>query len=170
MSAPAESLAFADDGQVPNSRLPLLVYRQVVPLATRDAAAFFEALFARNGWGPSWRNGIYPFHHFHSTSHEVLGIARGRARVRFGGEGGRTLEVTAGDAMLIPAGVGHKNEGASADLLVVGAYPEGRDCDLCRGAPEEHAAALKSIANVPLPARDPVTGGPAWPMVRPGSP
>jgi uncharacterized protein YjlB len=165
-----ETFTFADDGRVPNSRLPLLVYRQVVPPSTTDAAAWLEALFARHGWGGGWRNGIYPFHHFHSTSHEVLGIARGRARVRFGGAAGRTLEVMAGDAVLIPAGVGHKNEGSSPDLLVVGAYPEGRAYDLRRGAPEEHAAARANVAKVPLPARDPVTGGPPWPMLRPASP
>ena len=93
-----------------------------------------------NGWGGSWRNGIFPFHHYHSTSHEVLGIARGSARVRFGGEKGQTVEVAAGDVVVIPAGVGHKNEGSSPDLLVIGAYPEGRDYDLCRGEPGRAAA------------------------------
>jgi uncharacterized protein YjlB len=167
---PAEAFTFADDGRIPNSRLPLLVYRGVVPAGTADAAAFFEDLFARNGWGGGWRDGIFPFHHFHSTSHEVLGIARGWAEVRFGGERGRTLRVVAGDAVLIPAGVGHRRESASADLLVVGAYPDGRSWDLCRGEAGEHDKALAAIARVPLPARDPVTGGPAWPTFRSGSP
>jgi long-chain acyl-CoA synthetase len=47
----------------------------------------------RNGWSGTWRNGIYAFHHYHSTSHEVLGIAAGSAAVRFGGEGGATVRV-----------------------------------------------------------------------------
>lgn len=169
-SAPPESFTFADDGRIPNSPLPLLVYRAVVPAGAGDAAAFLEGLFARHGWGGGWRDGIFPFHHFHSTSHEVLGIARGWARVRFGGEHGQTLEVRAGDAVVIPAGVGHKREAASADLLVVGAYPAGRSWDLERGEPGAIAMARANVAAVPRPARDPVTGGPAWPMLSPGSP
>ena len=56
----------------------------------------------------------------------VLGIAAGWVRVRLGGEGAQTVELRAGDVVVIPAGVAHKNEGASPDLLVVGAYPRGQ--------------------------------------------
>lgn len=159
MSMP-ETFRFADDGGIPNSALPLLLYRGALPQAV-DAAAF-EALFAGHGWGGLWRNGIYAFHHFHSTAHEVLGIAAGRVRVRFGGPAGQSVEVRAGDAVVIPAGVGHLNERASADLLVVGGYPKGQRADLRRGDPAEHERMLCHIAAVPLPARDPVTGGPIW--------
>jgi uncharacterized protein YjlB len=55
----------------------MLVYRDAV---AADAEAI-EALFARNGWPPAWRDGIHPFHRFHSAAHEALGVARGRARV-----------------------------------------------------------------------------------------
>src|SRR5262245_48603087 len=120
-----ETYRFADDGVVPNSRLPVVVYRAALP-ASGDRAAQCEAMFARNGWPDAWRNGIYGHHHFHSTAHEVLGIARGQARVRLGGEGGETVEIAAGDVVVIPAGVAHKREVASADLLVIGAYPAGR--------------------------------------------
>src|SRR5579871_4522989 len=99
---------FADDGDVPNNPLPLIVYKRAVDVTRGDPAVAFEDLFEANGWGGGWRNGIYPFHHYHSTAHEVLGIARGEAVVRFGGEYGETLHVKAGDAVLIPAGVGHK--------------------------------------------------------------
>ena len=153
-------LHFADDGAIPNSPLPLLLYRSAL---TGDAGAeAFETLFARHGWGGLWRNGIYGFHHFHSTAHEVLGIAAGTARVRFGGKDGQSVEVRAGDAVVIPAGVGHLNEGASADLLVIGGYPKGQRADLRRGDPAEHARMLRNIAAVPLPARDPVTGSAIW--------
>src|ERR671938_1556326 len=109
---------FADDGRIPNNpRLPLLVYRRALEPSPPDPAAAFEAAFARNGWTGAWRDGIYGFHHYHSTSHEVLGIARGRVRVRLGGEGGLATELRAGDVVVIPAGVGHKNEGATPDLL-----------------------------------------------------
>jgi uncharacterized protein YjlB len=159
MTAP-EIFLFADDGAIPNSPLPLLLYRGA--LAGRADAAAFEALFASHGWGGLWRNGIYGFHHFHSTAHEVLGIAAGRARARFGGPGGQSVELQAGDAVVIPAGVGHLNEGASPDLLVIGGYPRGQRADLRRGDPAEHDRMLRNIAAVPLPAQDPVVGGAIW--------
>lgn len=165
-TAEPEAHRLADDGRIPNNPdLPALLYRRAVPLAADDPARAFEDLFARHGWTGSWRNGIYPFHHFHSTAHEVLGIARGRVRARLGGEGGPSLELSAGDVVLLPAGTGHKNEGASPDLLVVGAYPEGQDPDLCRGRPGERPRALANIAAVPLPAVDPVHG-PDGPLAR----
>ena len=152
-----ETYRFADDGVVPNSALPLVVYRGALP-AAGDRAAFCERLFAANGWPDSWRNGIYAHHHYHSTAHEVLGIARGEARVRLGGERGQSVELHAGDVVVIPAGVAHKREAASGDLLVIGAYPEGQSPDLCRAEPDAHARAADTIAAVKLPAADPVTG------------
>jgi len=101
---------------------------------------------------------IFGYHHFHSTAHEVLGIARGEVRVAFGGPSGQELTVQAGDAVVIPAGVAHRNMGQSADLLVVGAYPGGSDYDIRRGDPAEHAAAVRAIAAVPRPRHDPVLG------------
>ena len=123
-----------------------------------DPAAAFEDRFTANDWRGSWRNGIYPFPHYHSIAHEVLGITRGEAQVRFGGANGRVLTVRAGDVVVIPAGVGHQNLGSSPDLLVVGAYPGGVDWDLCYGKPEERPRVLENIARVPLPAADPVYG------------
>jgi uncharacterized protein YjlB len=154
-----ETHRFADDGTVPNSRLPLVVYRGALP-DDGDRAAACEEMFARNGWPDSWRNGIYPFHHYHSTAHEVLGIARGHARVRLGGENGASVELRAGDVVVIPAGVAHKREDASGDLLVIGSYPKGQHPDMCRAEPARHDGARAEIERVPLPGRDPVTGGP----------
>ena len=149
---------FADDGDVPNNRLPLIVYEGAVDPSGGDLAVAFEALFDRNGWGGGWRNGIYPFHHYHSTAHEVLGIARGEATVRFGGEHGETLQVKAGDAVLIPAGVGHKRLRSSADLLVIGAYPAGQRADLMREDAHDKPAIRARVAAVPLPEADPLAG------------
>lgn len=149
---------FADDGRIPNNpRLPLILYPGALP-GDEDRASAFERLFASNGWPDGWRNGIFPYHHYHSTAHEVLGIARGSARVLLGGEGGTALEVTAGDVVVIPAGVGHKRLSASADLLVIGSYPRGQSPDLCRGEPGERPRVLENIARVPLPSADPVLG------------
>lgn len=149
------TFTFADDGAIPNSELPLLVYRDAVPA---DPAAI-ERIFAANRWPPAWRGGVHPFHHFHSTAHEVLGVARGEATVLFGGPNGQVLTVKAGDVVVVPAGVGHCNQGHSDDLLIVGAYPgNGPRPDLRRGRPEEHDTAAAAIARVPVPASDPVTG------------
>jgi uncharacterized protein YjlB len=161
IARPVEAIGhrFADDGAIPNHpTLAFLVYPGALDLPGDDPAAACEALFAANGWGGSWRNGIYPFAHYHSTAHEVLGICRGEARVRFGGDRGIVITVRAGDVVVIPSGVGHHNLGASADLLVVGAYPAGQSWDLCYGRPEERPQVLRNIERVPLPATDPLYG------------
>jgi uncharacterized protein YjlB len=153
-----EEYLFTDDGRVPNNpSLPLIVYRAVLEPGPRAAAAC-EALFAGNDWSASWVDGIYAHHHYHSTAHEVLGIAAGSVRVRLGGENGKTVELCAGDVVVIPAGVAHKSEGASPDLVVVGAYPGGRSPDMRGPAEQERERAQRNIAEVALPACDPVFG------------
>jgi len=148
----------ADDGKIPNSRLPLLIYRRAFELSGPDPAAVIERRFAEQGWGGLWRNGIYSYHHYHSTAHEVLGCYRGSAQVKFGGESGIVEELEAGDVVIIPAGVGHKNLGANADFGVVGAYPSGQHYDMKYGKPGERPRADENIARVPLPETDPVFG------------
>src|SRR5690606_27477925 len=102
---------------------------------------------------------VYPFHHYHSNAHEVLGIASGSARLLLGGPRGREFEVRAGDVIVIPAGVAHRQLSKSGDFLVVGGYPAGHGSpDLRRGEPGERPAADLRIARVPLPDSDPVRG------------
>lgn len=151
---------FEDDGATPNNPdFPFVVYKRAVRLHhTDDPPAVFEGLFAANGWGDSWRNGIYDYLHYHSRIHEVLGIARGRARVRFGGDKGKELDLMAGDVAVLPAGTGHQRLMASEDFLVVGAYPPAGTYDEYRGKPDEHARARKTIPRVALPKADPVYG------------
>jgi uncharacterized protein YjlB len=151
---------FADDGRTPNNpRLPLILYRSPVRFDAHDPAALFEVLFASHGWRDSWRDGIYPFLHFHTHTHEVLGIARGGARVRFGGAKGRILEARAGDVIILPAGTGHQRLSKSKDLLVVGAYPRGGKYNEPKPDEVDHAAAVKAIAKTGVPASHPVYGG-----------
>lgn len=164
-----DTYTFDDDGAVPNSALPVIVYPRA--LAPGAGAAAYVELFADHRWLGAWRDGIYPFHHFHSTAHEVLGIARGSAAVVLGGPDGRRFELSRGDVVVLPAGTGHCNAGSSTDLLVVGAYPNGMSWDLRRGDPAEHEEVLSNIARVPMPEQDPVAGvnGPLlerWRQVR----
>jgi uncharacterized protein YjlB len=155
-----ESHLFADDGTVPNNaRLPFLVYRDAVDLTgTPNPEIVIERVFRENGWGQMWRNGIYPYVHYHSKIHESMGIARGRAKVRFGGDKGKVIDVMQGDVVVLPAGIGHQCLWSSPDLVVIGAYPKTGRYDLCRGSKGEHTSALKSIPNVPIPDTDPVFG------------
>jgi uncharacterized protein YjlB len=157
-SSKTETHVFADDGVVPNNRLPLVLYRGALG-SEGDLASRCEAMFEANGWPGAWRNGIYGHHHYHSTAHEVLGIARGSARVRLGGENGATVELREGDVVVIPAGVAHKRESASGDLLVIGSYPKGQRPDICRAEHAAHDGSAANVAKVALPGCDPVTGG-----------
>jgi uncharacterized protein YjlB len=150
-----ETLVLEPGGGIPNSRLPVLIYHDLE--GARDAARA-ESAFAEHGWRGAWRDGIFGFHHFHSTAHEVLAIVAGSVRVRLGGPAGRSLEVRRGDVLVLPAGTGHRNEGDSGDLLVVGAYPDGMGWDVRRGEPAEYEEVVANIAAVPMPDSDPVGG------------
>ncbi|HYC86086.1 MAG TPA: cupin domain-containing protein [Chryseosolibacter sp.] len=144
-----------DDGRFPNnSLLPLLVFQQAI--ADPDAE-IVEEIFESNMWINPWRDGVFDYHHYHSTAHEVLGVIRGVARIQFGGPEGVTLQVEAGDVVIIPAGVAHKCVEADEFFQVVGAYPEGQEYDLMKGEDGERARAQENIKRVPLPA-DPLYG------------
>jgi uncharacterized protein YjlB len=153
-----EQLHFKDDGVYPGSVLPVLLYRAAITADAQDRASVFERGFAQNDWRNSWRNGVYSFAHYHSTSHEALGVYNGSARLRLGGEHGQTVEVRSGDVILIPAGVAHHTIGASPDFSVVGAYPDGREWDLLRGLPGERPKSDRTIAALPIPDYDPIYG------------
>ncbi len=146
---------FADGETIPNSTLPVIFYRQAIAEPSAEA---LEALFDANGWPSAWRYGVYDFHHYHSTTHECLGVAKGTARLQLGGGVGRVFVVSAGDVVVLPAGTGHCNLGSSPDFLVVGAYPPGLSPDLLRGESGERPGADERVAKVPLPKTDPVGG------------
>lgn len=156
--ATAQLLRFDDDGETPNSRLPVLLYQLKFDPAV-DTAELFEAMFAKHRWTPLWRDGIFDYHHFHPNAHEALGIAGGQARVTLGGEAGQTLTVKAGDVLVLPAGTGHRCVEHSSDFLVVGAYPRGQEnYAIQRPDSHLHSQALARIAEVAVPEHDPITG------------
>lgn len=157
MQAP-EAHLFGDDGRFPNSRHPALVYRAVSTEPAAARAGAFERLFSRHQWPAAWRNGLYTQHHYHSAAHEVLGVYEGWVHARLGGESGTLLVLRAGDVLVIPAGVAHRNEGQSKDFRVVGAYPLGTEMDMFYGEPGERPRADRTIGAVPLPEQDPVFG------------
>lgn len=153
-----ETLVLQDDGTFPNSRLPLIIYRNALKQSGPPAEHTFKKLFAQNDWRNNWIANVYDFHHYHSTTHEVLGVSGGEASLQFGGELGIAERVSAGDVIIIPAGVAHKNNGCTQDFTVVGGYPEGRDWDLNKGLPGERPTVDENIAKLPLPKFDPVYG------------
>lgn len=151
------TFTFKDDGIIPNSALPLLFYKGVFLEDYVDADAMI-AHFRDFGWRNAWKNGVYDYHHYHSITHEVLGIYQGRAVLQLGGERGVQLAVEAGDVIVIPAGVAHKRVSQSEDFAVVGAYPDGCEYDLMKGQAGERPKADENIARVPIPEYDPVYG------------
>ena len=153
-----ESFVCKDDGTFPNSVLPVVVFRKAFDPDPGVDPASIERVFSSNRWTHSWRNGLYTYSHYHSTSHEVLGLYSGRVQVRLGGPKGILVEARAGDVIVIPAGVSHQNVGQSTDFKVIGAYPDGRIPDMKFGRPGERPASDENIRNLPLPSLDPVSG------------
>ena len=154
-----------DDGQIPNNhKLPLLIYPNAFNIFVHDPILMCESLFTANNWQGCWRNGIFSYHHYHSTAHEVLGICSGKAKVKFGGRSGIIRSVAPGDVIIIPAGVGHKNLGASPDLCVIGAYPINQTPDLHKETSTSNlykynrSEVIRNIESVSLPSMDPVYG------------
>jgi uncharacterized protein YjlB len=145
--------------RIPNNpRLPVLIYSGVDDAAAGAQAA--RQLLAEHGWGGSWVDGVFPFHHFHSTSHEALAVVAGHATLELGGPQGEAFDVSAGDVLVLPAGTGHRRASSRAGFTVVGAYPAGQEnYDLLRGDDAaEVEAARERIAAVGPPADDPVGG------------
>jgi len=147
-----------DDGIFPNNRLPILHYPSVLELPPLLAARAVRKLFQENNWTNNWKQGIYTYHHYHSNTHEVLGVCKGEALLQLGGENGISLFIQKGDVLVIPAGVAHMNLGKENDVTCVGGYPDGRDYDMNYGKPDERPTADHNIASVPLPKTDPVFG------------
>lgn len=147
-----------DDGHFPNSDLPVLVYKKAIRLPLFFKGRWVKKLFSDHHWTNNWRNGIYTFHHYHSNTHEVMAVIKGKTKLQLGGDKGITINLVQGDVLLIPAGVAHKNLQKEKDVTCIGGYPNGKDYDMNYGKKEERPAADKRITKLSLPSFDPVTG------------
>jgi uncharacterized protein YjlB len=141
-----------------NATLPVLLYKDVLKLPEDTSEELVKEVFGQNDWGNTWVDGIYSYHHYHSITHEVLGVIRGHCTVMLGGEKGIKQKIEKGDVLVIPAGVAHMNIGSTDDFTCMGAYPKGVDFDMNYGKKEEHPEADENIKKVPLPDTDPLYG------------
>lgn len=100
--------------------------------------------------------------HYHSNTHELLVIASGHGKLLFGGEENPErveIDVSKGDAILVPAGVGHRQLRVSTDFEMVGSYPAGiRSWDLHYGQ-EGDAEAEDRIRKLGWFEEDPIYAG-----------
>ena len=152
---PEHFILSANENFPNNPFLPVILYKNVLPNPKADNV---RALLKANNWKNDWVNGIYDYHHFHSITHEVLVALKGYCEVMLGGPNNKKVHFEAGDVLLLPAGVAHKNEEQSEDFSCVGAYPNGNDFDIKKGEASERSAAEEAIQKVPIPATDPVFG------------
>ena len=144
----------------PNSTLPVLIYKNAcsLPGQKNKSAEIIRQIFLKHNWTNSWKNGIYNFHHYHSTTHECMGVCSGKTKIILGGPNVRRMELATGDIIIIPAGVAHKCSSFSKDFLCVGAYPQGKDYDINLGRPAELEKAAAHINKLGIPRQDPLYG------------
>jgi uncharacterized protein YjlB len=153
-----KKLFFEDDGTIPNSKFPVLIYHNAFEDRNEAGAAWLEDTFGDNNWKNGWRDGVFPYHHYHSTTHEAMGVYSGKASLQLGGGDGQKVEVQAGDVVVLPAGVGHKKLDSSSDFAVAAAYPNGRNYDINTGKDGERPQVDRNIEAVPMPDADPLLG------------
>ena len=169
--AGAELFRFDAGGGIPNSKLPLVLWRGRLPHEAREGAAA-GALFRSNGWQGTWVSNVLPYWHFHTRGHEVLACVSGRARIGFGGDQGIEADVNTGDVCVIPAGVGHIRVDSSSDFRMAGGYPPGQAGNIIRPGDLDDARIAREIAALALPDTDPISGKTdgvveVWRAVRP---
>ena len=144
--------------RVPNNPdHPAVIARNVLGGAHDDRAV--RGLMEHNGWGHTWSSVVFDYHHFHPDAFEALAVARGSATLVLGGPQGQTVEVQAGDVMILPPGFGHRRLGMRDGFVICGAYPPGQGNYTVVWDPSGYDdAMLRQIAAVPNPRTDPVWG------------
>ncbi|WP_053360682.1 cupin domain-containing protein [Bacillus sp. FJAT-27251] len=149
------SFYLKDDGQIPNNPdLPVIVYQGIF----NDNPNGIAETFQRHDWEGCWTGEVFEYQHYHSNSHEVLGVKSGEATLLLGGDSGERVEVKEGDVVVLPAGTGHKKVEGSPDFAVIGAYPKGSSSNLLEKDPGSRTQAMHEIRSVPVPEKDPVYG------------
>lgn len=147
---------YAESDGIPNSpSLPALIVPGAVQAGQSGAAII--ALLASNRWGGNWQSTVFDYQHYHPNSHETLIVASGHAEIQLGGASGDVFEVSEGDAIVLPAGTGHRRLGGSSDFSVCGGYPRGQEnYDIVRAGAIPMEQALQQIAHVPIPNACPI--------------
>jgi len=155
---PEHFIIHGDNNFPNNDYLPVLLYKQAFDPGEEKLAALIEKTFNEKNWTNTWRNGILEQHHYHSNTHEVLGISSGECKIQLGGPNGIILEVASGDVIILPAGIAHMNLGCSKDFECIGGYPDGIEYDMRYGKSEDRPEADENIRKVTMPEMDPVYG------------
>ena len=151
-----QTFFFTDDGIIPNSHLPVVYYSQVAK--NENLADWFENKFKENNWENNWRNTVLSYDHFHSNTHEVLALCGGTVSLKIGGKQGKVLDLSSGDVLIIPAGIGHYSVSNHTDYEFMGGYPDGNNWDLRTGFLQKRQEILANLAQVDLPKTDPIFG------------
>ncbi|CAO1629486.1 unnamed protein product [Jaminaea pallidilutea] len=120
------------------------------------------------GWEPQWTFPMFKQAHYHSTTHELLCIISGSATLLLGGsdavasnappppgpedprEGSdrsaTTIDVAAGDALLLPAGYAHRAVVDHDGFRMIGSYPaNGETWDMCYPSAKECSTTTRHI-------------------------
>lgn len=144
--------------QVPNNPdHPAVIARDALAGGHDDRAV--RGLMERNGWGGTWTSTVFDYHHFHPDAFEALAVASGSATLMLGGPQGSTVDVRAGDVMILPPGFGHRRLGMRDGFQICGAYPQGQEnYTIVSGSNGYDDAMLRQIAAVAKPRTDPVWG------------
>ena len=149
--------------RIPNTSIqkkPLLIYHSVFQPSV-SASAIENHLSSVGVVSPQWRFTMFSQSHFHSTAHEVLCVASGKAKLCFGGENNpQRVEpmVEKGDVMVVPAGVAHRLlEDIDGGFNMVGSYQAGKSWDMCFGREGEEDR-VKEIGALRWFERDPIYG------------
>lgn len=146
------------NGYFPGSVLPVLHYEQALQLPMFFTGRFVKSLFQKNNWSNNWRNGIFTCHHYHSITHEAMGVIKGQTIILLGGIHGRNVLLRKGDVIVIPAGVAHMNLYDEKDIICIGGYPSGRNYDMNYGKAYEHPKVDNNMRFLPIPDTGPLYG------------
>jgi uncharacterized protein YjlB len=140
-----------------NLTLPVLYYTQALQFA-EDAENDVKELFESNGWTNSWSGQIDETYHYHSKAHKVIAVVQGDCMLQLGGDDGNIQKVLKGDVLVVPAGVALKKIVSSPDFKVVGAHPQGQECDKSTCDADQFQKAKEESLQASLPDHDPVFG------------